>query len=84
MTKFTLTTTDAEDAAILALTASGVPGVVPEDVLTFLARQLRFQIDRALARAAQTSQDKTTAALAIASPQDQAAVTVILAKYIPA
>lgn len=61
MTTITFTTTDAEDAAILALTAQQR---VPETVEQFLARHLRHQVDFAL------SQQPTLAQKVDAAPDD--------------
>lgn len=82
-TNITIKTTDAEDAAILALTTNGVTGQVQESVTDFLTRQLRAQIDGAVAVAARTTQGQLVAALAVASPADVATVTATLAKYVP-
>lgn len=80
-TTVTIKTTDAEDAAILALTTNTITGQVNESVTDFLTRQARAVIDGAVASAARTSQAVTLAALAQVTPDEQATIDGILAKY---
>lgn len=74
MTTVTITTTDAEDAAILALAGKG------ETVEGFITRHARHQIDFAVKEAAAATVLDRSAAYAKLSPTDQAAVDALLSK----
>lgn len=75
MTQILVTTTDAEDAAIVLLS---FPRETPEH---FVLRQIRHALDSVLALARAQDETKTSNALAKASEEDRAAIAEILKKY---
>ena len=81
--EFKLTTTDAEDAAIMELTDSiaALTGGRPETVLEFLERHVRHQVGFAVNRQSERKTAETAAILTKVAPADKAAIDQILEKY---
>jgi hypothetical protein len=77
---FTFVSTDAEDAAILALTATTAER---ETVDQFFERHLRHQLAFVVSRQTEASRARTSEALTKVTPEEQAQIDSILAKYLP-